>query len=416
MTKILIAIVGCGGMGGRHLLGLKELDDTGMCNLELVAVCDVRRDNAEHLVDEAAGLMGERPLVFGHVAEMVRQVPDLQAVDITADVRAHHTIACSAFDLGLHVLCEKPLALTVCAANRILEAQRRAGKVLSIAENYRRDPMSRLTRALIDAGVVGTPYLYLDISAGAGDRISITAWRHRKNMGGPLLDFGVHNADMMLYYIGDVRQVYGQIELWEKARYKTEDGGVSGFYARWAAEMPDSITATADDTLVSVINFSNGALGQWTQSHAGHGHGYGHRQLFGSRGCLIPGGTRNGVSPVVQLDGQEETTGEALLELVPDYSLDGITGSLFGDDRPAAYLMPFPAADRKLLAIEYHEFGECIRTGRTPEVNGAVGRRAMALCYASLESGTINRPVTLDEIEAQAASSYEDEINAELGI
>jgi predicted dehydrogenase len=175
---IPFAIVGCGGMGLRHLLGLKELLDAGLCTLELVAVCDLRRDNAAHLADEAERLLGGRPFVYDDLARMSAALPDLQAVDIATDVRAHHALACAALDLGLHVLCEKPLALTVRGCNRILEAQRRSGKVLSVAENYRRDPMSRLTRATLDAGAVGAPYLYLDTSVGAGNRIVITPWRH----------------------------------------------------------------------------------------------------------------------------------------------------------------------------------------------------------------------------------------------
>ena len=416
MTKLPLAIVGCGGMGGRHLLGLKELYDSGMANVELVAACDLRRDNAEHLADEAERLLGARPAVFADMAEMVRQVPDLQAVDITADARAHHGIAAAAFDLGLHVLCEKPMALTVRGANRMLEAQRRAGKVLSVAENYRRDPMSRLTRALIDAGVVGAPYLLLDIAVGSGNRIVITPWRHQKNMGGMLLDGGVHNADMMLYYMGDVRRIQGEIRLWETTRSKARGGSVGGFYERWAAEMPDTITATAEDTLVSVVDFASGAMGQWTQSYAGHGQGFGRRVLYGSRGSLNPGGTRNGASPVVHLDGEGEITGDALLDLVPDFALDAITARLFGGERMACYRIPFPDADRKLLAIEYYELADCIAKGGTPEVDGLVGRRAMAVCYAACESSVQDRPVTLDEIEAEVVGSYEADINADLGL
>ena len=381
-----------------------------------MAACDLRRDNAEHLADDAEKLLGKRPPVFADMAEMVRQVPDLQAVDITADARAHHAIASAAFDLGLHVLCEKPMALTVRGANRILAAQQRAGKTLSIAENYRRDPMSRLTRALIDAGAVGTPYLYLDFSAGSGNRIVITPWRHQKEMGGMLLDGGVHNADMMLYYMGDVRQIYGEIRLWEKTRSKTRGGNTGDFYARWAAEMPDTITATAEDTLVSVVSFASGTMGQWTQSYAGHGQGFSRRMLYGSRGSLIPGGTRNGVSPVVHLDGQGEITGDALLALVPDFGLDEITARLFGGERMASYKLPFPDADRKLLAIEYYELADCVQKGRAPEVHGLMGRRAMALCYAGCESSVLNRPVTLDEIEAEAVGTYEADINAGLRI
>ena len=387
-----------------------------MCNVELVAACDLRQDNAEGLADDAERLLGRRPAVYADMAQMVREIPGLQAVDITTEARAHHIVACAAFDLGLHVLCEKPMALTLRGANLMLAAQECAGKTLSIAENYRRDPMSRLTRVLIDQKVIGTPYLYMDISVGSANRIVITPWRHQKNMGGMLLDGGVHNADMMLYYMGDVRQIYSEIRLWETTRKKTRAGNTGAFYERWAAEMPDTITATAEDTLVSVVSYSNGTMGQWTQSYAGHGKGFGQKVLYGSKGLLIPGGTRNGVSPVVHLDDQGEISGDALLDLVPDFQLDPVTAHLFGGERMSSYSMPFPDADRKLLAIEYYELADCIEKGLTPEVDGLMGRRAMALCYAGMESGVLNRPVTLDEIEAEWAGSYEADINEDLGL
>jgi predicted dehydrogenase len=414
---IPFAIVGCGGMGLRHLLGLNELHDAGLSTLDLVAVCDLRSDNATYLADEAERLLGSRPAIYDDLGRMAAALPDLQAVDITTDSGAHHGLACTAFDLGLHVLCEKPLALTVRGCNRILDAQQRSDKVLSVAENYRRDPMSRLTRALLDAGAIGTPTLYIDASVGAGNRIVITPWRHLKLRGGMLLDGGVHNADMMRYYMGEVRQVYGRTALWERTRYKPEDAGsTAGFYTHWQGEMPASIEATAEDTLVSAIDFEEGAIGQWTQSYAGHGRGYGHRAIYGSQGALRPGGTRNGVSPRLTLDDGSEVTGPALLALVPDHHLDGPAAALFGAERPASYDLTFPEADRKLLALEYHELGECILQGKTPEVDGLAGRRAVALCYAALESGLLNRPVTLDEIEAEETGAYEAEINAYLGL
>jgi predicted dehydrogenase len=414
MEKIPFAIVGCGGMGGRHLLGLKELQDSGMNNIELVAACDLRRDNAEHLADEAEKLLGRRPAVFQDMAQMAAAVPGLQGVSITTDASAHHSVACTAFDLGWHVFAEKPLGLTVHACNRILAAQQRSGKLLSVAENYRRDPMSRLTRALLDAGAIGTPTLFMDIGAGSGNTIIITPWRHKKDMGGMLLDGGVHNADMMFYYLGDVEQIYARIALLEKTRYKPKgEGGVSGFYERWYGEMPESIEATAEDTMTAVLTFKSGAMGQWTQSYATHGRGFGHKGIYGSLGSLIPGGTRNGVSPVLNQDGKAELTGPALLELVPDFHLDEITSRLFAGERMASYNIPFPAADRKLLAIEFYEMGACIESGKTPEVDGLVGRRAVALCYAGFESGMLNRPVTLDEVEAEAVNSYEAEINTQ---
>jgi predicted dehydrogenase len=412
MEKIPLAIVGCGGMGGRHLLGLKELHDSGCANVELAAVCDLRRDNAELLAGKAEALLGRRPWVFDDLGKLAAGLPELQGVDVATDAGAHHRVAVAAFDLGLHVFCEKPLALTIRGCNRILEAQAGSGRLLSVAENYRRDPMARLTKALLEAGAIGSPTMLFDVSAGAGNSIIILPWRHDKNVGGILLDGGVHNADMMRYYLGEVHQVFARARRWEPVRYKPASRtALSDFYAPWHDEMPASIEATAEDTLVSVIDFESGALGQWTAFYAAHGRGYGAGVIYGSRGSLRPGGIRNGASPVLHDDAGNEITGLPLLELVPGFHLDEITARLYGSDRLASYSLPFPEADRKLLAIEFHEFGRCVLEGRTPEVDGLVGRRDMALCYAAFEASVLNRPVTLAEIESGQTATYEAEIN-----
>ena len=83
MSKLPLAIVGCGGMGGRHLLGLKELYDSEMCNVELVAACDLRRDNAEHLADEAQMLM----VIFQVIEAIARNMipPQLDSMLIISE-------------------------------------------------------------------------------------------------------------------------------------------------------------------------------------------------------------------------------------------------------------------------------------------------------------------------------------------
>ena len=163
----------------------------------------------------------------------------------------------------------------------------------------------------------------------------------------------------------------------------------------WFDEMPASIEATAEDTLISIIQFESGTLGQWTSFCAGHGRGLGAHAIYGSRGSMNPGGARNGVPPRLALDNQEEITGEALLDLVPDFHLDGITARLFGGERLGSYQMPFPNADRKLLAIEYYEFAECVLTGRQPEVDGLMARKDVALLID-------NRAATRDLMKAEA--------------
>jgi predicted dehydrogenase len=418
MTKVPIAIVGCGGMGGRHLRGVQELYGSPRCNIELVACCDIRRDNAEYLADEAESRLGKRPAVFTDMETMVREVPDLLAVDITTSTGAHHVITEQALYLGLHVLCEKPLAVTVKGCNRVLALhQQHPEQVLSVAEQFRRDPICRLMRALIDADAIGAPYALFDIGAGAGDRIIIFPWRHLKAIGGILTDAGVHQVDLMQYYLGDIAQIYAQSRLLEPIRYKRGGGSsVSPFYTHWDAEIPPQMEATAEDTLVSVFNFESGVVGQWTSFHAAHGEGFGWMGVYGSRGSLRSYGARNGRPLELALDDRGRVEGDDLLALVPDFHLDEITAELFDGERLASYPYTFPEADRKLVAVEYHELAECILHGREPEVTGAVGRRALAVCHAALESAVLGRPVTVAEIEAEETGEYEREINEYWGI
>src|SRR5438067_1757497 len=120
LDPVRLAIVGCGGMGRRHLAGLAELSRTSHMNAHLVAVCDPNRDNAESLADEAHELLGERPHVFGDAESMVREVDGLEAADCPTDTGSHHQAATRLLELGLHTMCEKPLALTIRGCNKII--------------------------------------------------------------------------------------------------------------------------------------------------------------------------------------------------------------------------------------------------------------------------------------------------------
>ena len=61
---IKLGVIGCGGMGTRHLYGLRELVQTPFCNIELAALCDIRRENAVLAADEAEQLLGVRPEIL----------------------------------------------------------------------------------------------------------------------------------------------------------------------------------------------------------------------------------------------------------------------------------------------------------------------------------------------------------------
>ena len=85
MIMIPIAIVGAGDMGGRHLRALGALYESSMANVELVAVCDTRKENAIHLADNAEEMLGSRPVT-------VQEIENEETAQYEASINAHWKI------------------------------------------------------------------------------------------------------------------------------------------------------------------------------------------------------------------------------------------------------------------------------------------------------------------------------------
>ena len=414
--RVQYAAVGCGGMGRRHLRGMARLQKTSMCNLELAAVCDLDAANAEFLADEASELLGRRPRVFADVAALARALPEVRAADVTTDTGSHHRAALACLKAGLHVLCEKPLAVTLRACNLLVEAARERHVTLSVAENFRRDPINRLARALLDDGAIGAPRLMLETTLGGGDRVIITPWRHMKHTGAITLDEGVHHADILRYYLGEVRSVYGETRLHETVRHNTKAAGPGGFYARWSGGFPDQIAPTGEDALYAQVAFTSGAVAQWVNDHAGHGQGRALRVVYGAKGSLECPGDRNGRPIRLHLDGGAVVDDQRILDYAPSYRLSPLAAELFDGERVWTYAFDFNDTDARILALELHELGECAAGRARPEVSGEEGRADVALTYGPFESGRLGRPVTPEELIAGQADAYQREIDAQLGL
>ncbi|MCC7368348.1 MAG: Gfo/Idh/MocA family oxidoreductase [Chloroflexi bacterium] len=414
--RVKIGLVGCGGMGRRHLRGLARLAQSSFANVELAAVCDLNQENANFLADEAQELLGTRPTVFADIAVMVRETPGLEAAAITTDAGSHHKVAVACLEAGLHILLEKPVAVTIRGSNLVVETAKRVGKIVSVAENYRRDPINRLIRALIDDGAIGTPRLMIEAGVNGRDRIAITPWRHMKHTGSITLDAGVHNADILRYYMGEVRSVYGESRLHEKTRRNTGSAGPGGFYARWSKDFPDTIEPTGEDALYAHISFESGAIGQWTYDAAGHGKPLRGRTVYGSKASLECPGDRNGRPVKLHLDDGTVVDDERILEYAPSYKLSPIDAESFGGERVWTYDLELNDVDPRILAQEYHELAECIRTGAQPEVTAEEGRADVALVYAAFEAGRLGRAVSLDDLIEGRADVYLREIDTMLGL
>ena len=431
-----IALVGAGGMGMRHATGYIELrkyfDDVRM-----VAVCDPHVDSADAVASVIAGATPERPEVFGSLADAVDAV-GLDAVDIVTSTPAHHVLAIEAMRAGLHVMVEKPMGLTLTACRMMQSVEQETGKVLSISENFRRDPMNRLAKSLIDSGAIGQPYFAVDFSIGSAHRgvMHSTVWRAKKDQaGGVVLDAGVHNADLLLYLMGPAVRVYAETDVNDPERImrpmSDQAPGLAAMYAhrrepdsnplspgeRVRVRVGDIIGQDAVDTAFATIRFASGAAGQLIITDASHGYSLGDSVVVGSEGTLYRPPSRRGTGPrIIRADGTS-VEGNALLDLVPDFEIDDVTSTLWdGERRMSSYEMDFRKIDAKIIAIEYMDLARSVADGGSPEVGSNEGMAALALAYGVMESGETNQAVSIDDVLSGAVSGFQDDIDRSAGI
>jgi len=377
-----LALCGCGGMGRRHIRGMQKLQAAGRLPFELAAVCDLFPASAQQAADLAADLLGRRPTVHTDLA----QLRNIDAIILTTSPDTHVELGVGALEMGMHVMVEKPIALTIKQGRRLVEAAERTGRKLTVAENYRRDPINRLAKALLDAGALGHPYLSIQSTSGGGERVAITPWRHRRAKGGIIVDMGIHYADLQEYYLGPVAQVVGMNALIDHERID----------AQGQRHPSDS-----EDLMAGVARFHSGALLHYLMDRAGRGEGHFVRTIHGTGGSLaIPSDRTGRPLKLVQRHNLADAAvpEQDLLALVPNFALDEVTATLFGGERLSSYTMEFGDIDTNLLGIEQAEFVEAIVNDRAPEVTGETGLRALALILGFLESELLGRVVGMDEL------------------
>lgn len=421
-APLRLGLVGCGGISVRHVDALRTLRAYGLPSFELAAVCDLREGPARHVARLAAEWLGREPAVYRDVRALL-DAGVVDALDVTTDAGSHHAVAIPALERGVHVLVEKPLAITVRAGQRMLEAAQRGSAVLSVAENYRRDPVMRLAKAAVEAEVIGAPRLAYAVGISGSDRVVLgTSWRHDKLRGGVLLDLLVHTADLLLYFCGGIVRVYAETAVLQPRRRMVP--GVAGandwLYRHREDEVHpgEEVVATAEDTALGVLRFASGALGYLGSTSGAPGEPVGGHLLYGARGSLRLPPARSGRSPVAHLvDAPAPLDGEGLLGRLSDFALDPLTQRLFdGARRLGHYDLPIDSVNARLVAYQLEEFAACIRTGARPEVDGELGLQAMAVPLALLESGAAGQSVTMDDVLALRCEAYQREINERLAI
>jgi len=195
MEPVKIGLVGVGGMGRSHLRKLAELEE-----VKLVGVADVN----QAAVDAAASEYGV-PGYTSHKALI--EESGAEAVLIAVPHPFHAPIALDAAARGLHVLCEKPIAVTVSEADAMIEACNKAGVLLGVNFQRRLEPAVRKAKEIIDSGTLGQIYEAEMISTNwyrLQSYYDSGAWRGtwKGEGGGILANQTPHNLDLYAWLVG----------------------------------------------------------------------------------------------------------------------------------------------------------------------------------------------------------------------
>jgi predicted dehydrogenase len=244
--KVRLAIIGAGGISGAHAEGILQHAD----KIECVALCDVSAANLEARCSQLGGVAAQ----FNDWNEMYRRAGDsIDAVLICLPHALHAPAILDAARNGKHVLCEKPMCISLEEADRIQAAVKASGITYMSAHNQLFIPIVQETKRMIEAGRIGRLRWLRSqdcfIPGGEGSAMK-GKWRASlaTQGGGELIDTGYHPSYRLLYLAGspvaEVRATMGrfeqQIEGEDTASVQVRfaNGVIGEILTSWAMQLP----------------------------------------------------------------------------------------------------------------------------------------------------------------------------------
>lgn len=193
-----LGIVGCGAIAREAHLPVIAGDR----RVELTVLCD--RDH--RIATQAARASGVEAAITTEVSELAGKI---DAAIVAVPPRFHAPIAIALMEMGIDVLCEKPLAITVADGRRMAEVARQTRRVLAVALMMRFFPHNRWLADLVEDGEIGE-VLEVIVEDGAPldwPMASNSYFDRKATGGGVLFDTGVHLLDRMLWLFGDLTEI-----------------------------------------------------------------------------------------------------------------------------------------------------------------------------------------------------------------
>lgn len=350
-----IAILGCGKVAHLHAQAIQNLP-----NANLAAVWSRTKKNAVGFA------MQYETKAFENIAQMVDSA-QIDLVIVCTPHPFHRQPAVEAASAGAHILVEKPLASTLEDADAIIDACKNSGVKLGVVSQRRwYAPVMRVKKA-IEAGKIGKPVFGTVNMLGWRDKnyYDADAWRGTWKMegGGVLVNQAPHQLDLLLWYMGEIDEVYG---LWKNLNHPYIE---------------------VEDTAVAIIKFKNGGIGNIIVSNSQKPGIYGKVHVHGE----------NGASVGVQTDGGAMFVAGISTVLEPPVN---DLWTVPGEEKKLAKWVKkdsefFKSIDPTVFYMErqIEDFLDALENDREPLVTGYDGRRTVELFTAIYRSTRENRPV-----------------------
>ncbi len=282
---------------------------------------------------------------------------DVDVVAVCVPSGLHAEVGVPAARAGKHLVVEKPIDVSLAAADQLIEAADAAGVALTVISQHRFDPGLVELRRLIDAGALGRLLLGEASTKWFRSQAYYDSgpWRGTWALdGGSLMNQGIHYADLLRWSMGPVAEVSA---IWTTGNHDIE----------------------AEDTTLSVLRFTSGAVGTLVSSTVVY-PGFAERlEVSGTGGTVVV-----------------EHGAIARSELTDDAASLGLRGTRL--PRPAAE--PGAAANAAALGVSSHtaqiaDLLAAVDEGRSPAITGRDARDTLELVLAVYESAREGRPVVL---------------------
>ncbi|MEK7414213.1 MAG: Gfo/Idh/MocA family oxidoreductase [Planctomycetota bacterium] len=250
------AFIGTGMISHAHAKGLALLGK----DVEFVAACD---PNAASL-EKFQAAWGKHIRTYKTCAAMLRAEKKIDAASVCTPNGMHRDPTIAALKAGVHVIVEKPMAMNAKDARAMQDAAIKAKRHLTIGFQWRFDSRSQMIRKQVDAGEFGK-ILYVRVQALR--RRGIPNWgvfgQKKLQGGGPMIDIGVHCAEMAHFMMGSPKPISANGACWTYMGDKPMKAAC--MWPNW-----DYKTYTVEDLAVGNVRFANGAMMSIEASFCAH--------------------------------------------------------------------------------------------------------------------------------------------------